>query len=86
MIKGPCRVRSRAEIQRCLSGGDVGDGQWKERVEKWACRKGLKCKSDTELWWWEKEDQSLGCFFLKDPDWVGIFTLMLGGIVKGSSG
>lgn len=58
-------------------------------METWVGRKGLdkkKCKSDTEQWRWEKEDQSLERFFLKGPDWVGVFALMLGGIVKGSSG
>lgn len=57
-----------------------------ERREWRKGRKGLDEKSDTEQWWWEKEDQSLGCFFLKGPGWDGVFALMLGETVKGSSG
>lgn len=37
----------------------------------------------TEQWRWEKEDQSLGRFFPKGPDWVGVFASMLVGLSKG---
>lgn len=54
-------------------------------METGAGRKGLyekKCKSDTEQWRWEKEDQTLGRLFPKGPDWVGVFALMLVGLSK----